>query len=70
LSNEKKVRIAARQEGFKVTGTIGVLLKGLKEGMVSKSEAEGLFKKMKTEKEFRIHPDILDKAMKALDDFQ
>jgi uncharacterized protein len=30
LSNERKVRLAAKEEGFKVAGTIGIILKAAK----------------------------------------
>lgn len=65
LSNERKVRKAAKEEGFIVSGTIGIILKAAKKGLINKSEARSLFEKMKT-KDFRIHPDILQKAINAI----
>lgn len=65
LSNERKVRKAAKEEGFIVSGTIGIILKAVKDGLIDKAEARSLFEKMKT-KDFRIHPDILQKAIKAI----
>ena len=65
LSNEKKVRKAAKEEGFTVCGTIGIILRAVKKELIDKSEAEALFEKMKA-KDFRIHPDILKKAISAI----
>ena len=65
LSNERKVRKAAKEEGFAVSGTIGIILKAAKVGLIEKSEAWTLFEKMKA-KDFRIHPDILQKAINAI----
>jgi predicted nucleic acid-binding protein len=62
LSNERKVRQAAKEEGFKVAGTIGIILKATKLQMIKKSEAVSLLEKMKAP-DFRIHPDILEKAI-------
>lgn len=65
LSNERKVRKAAKEEGFMVSGTVGIILKATKKGLISESEAKSLFEKMKM-KDFRIHPDILQKATEAI----
>ena len=65
LSNERKVRKAAKEEGFAVSGTIGIILKAAKIGLIEKSEANALFEKMKT-RDFRIHPDILQKAINTI----
>ena len=65
LSNERKVRKAAKEEGFSVVGTIGVILKAVKNSLIDMSEAESLLEKMKAE-EFRIHPDILQKAINSI----
>ncbi len=67
LSNEKKVRRAAKEEGFIVSGTIGVILRAANKGIIEKSEAITLLEKMKSH-EFRIHPDMLQKAIMALED--
>ncbi len=65
LSNERKVRKAAKEEGFTVAGTIGIILKAVKGGLIDNAEAMSLFEKMKAE-DFRIHPDILQKAINAI----
>lgn len=41
LSNERKVRNAAKEEGFKVVGTIGVILKANKQGIIKKIRING-----------------------------
>lgn len=65
LSNEKKVRKAAKEEGFAVAGTIGIILKAVKDRIIDKTEAKSLFEKMKAE-DFRIHPDILQEAINTV----
>jgi predicted nucleic acid-binding protein len=67
LSNEKKVRRAAKEEGFIVAGTIGVILRAANKEIIDKSEAITLLEKMQSH-EFRIHPDMLQKAIMALED--
>ena len=67
LSNERKVRLAAKEEGFKVVGTIGIILKAAGLKIIEKSEASSLLEKMRSP-DFRIHPDILQKALQAVKD--
>ncbi len=67
LANERKVRQAAKEEGFAVVGTIGIILKAMKSGLIDKSETTSLLEKMKAE-DFRIHPDILQKAIDAVNE--
>ena len=62
LSNERKVRKAAKEEGFDVVGTVGVILKAVKKKIIEIPEANSLLEKMKSS-DFRIHPDILQKAI-------
>ncbi|MDP3111716.1 MAG: DUF3368 domain-containing protein [Thermodesulfovibrionales bacterium] len=65
LSNERKVRSAAKEEGFKITGTIGIILKAAVKGMVTKEDAELLLENMKDE-DFRIHPELIQQAIDFL----
>src|SRR3989304_8028508 len=67
LSNERKVRKAAKEEGFVVAGTIGIILKAVKRGIIKKPEAIVLLEKMNSQ-DFRIHPDILQRAIIVLKD--
>jgi predicted nucleic acid-binding protein len=62
LSNEKKVRIAAKTEGFIVDGSIGVILRSVTQNLLTMKEATGLLEEVRGE-EFRIHPDIINKAI-------
>ncbi len=62
LSNEKKVRNAAKTEGFIVVGTIGVILRSVTQNLLIAEEAIRLLEKLKGE-EFRNHPDIINKAI-------
>ncbi len=65
LSNERKVRKAAKEEGFAVVGTIGIILKATKNGLISRAEATSLLEKLKAQ-DFRIHPNILQKAIEII----
>jgi len=65
LSNERKVRKAAKEEGFAVVGTIGIILKATKNGLISRPEATSLLEKLKAQ-DFRIHPNILQKAIEVI----
>lgn len=65
LSNERKVRDAAKEEGFKIAGTIGIILKAVVKGMITKEDAELLLENMKAE-DFRIHPDLIQQAIDFL----
>lgn len=65
LTNERKVRIAAREEGFQAVGTIGIILRAAQVRMLEKAEAQSLLDKMR-DTSFRIHPDILQKAQDVL----
>ncbi|MGB7533868.1 MAG: DUF3368 domain-containing protein [Halobacteriota archaeon] len=65
FSNEKKVRIVAKKEGFSVVGTIGVILKGMHQGYLTEEDTLKLLNKLKAS-EFRIHPNIIDHAIDSL----
>lgn len=67
LTNESRVRQAARAEGFAVAGTLGVLLRAVKEGHLPKAEAAVLLERIAAEERmFRIHPALVRKAAEAL----
>ena len=59
------MRKAAKEEGFTVVGTIGIILKAVKNELIDMPEAISLLEKMKAQ-DFRIHPDILQKAMNSI----
>lgn len=63
LSNERKVRAVAKSEGFKVAGTIGIIIKGVEKELLKTSDGRELLKKMKKEEIFRIHPDLINEAI-------
>ncbi len=65
LSNERKVRLAAKEEGFQVVGSIGILLRGVMENILSMKEVLVLLERLK-DKEFRIHPNVIDSAIDSL----
>jgi predicted nucleic acid-binding protein len=59
------VRKAAIEEGFRVAGTIGVILRAAYIHVITVSEALSLLDLMKSE-DFRIHPDLVQEAINAL----
>ena len=65
LSNERKVRKAALEEGFQVVGTIGIILRAAHIRAIAKSEALSLLEQMKSE-DFRIHHDLIREAINTL----
>ena len=67
LSNERKVRIAAKEEGFFVVGTVGVILRGANQGCLTKEEAIKSLNKLKASG-FRIHPSIIGGAIDSLEE--
>lgn len=62
LSNERKVRKAAIEEGFRVAGTIGVILRAAHIQAITMSEALSLLEGMRSA-DFRIHPDLIQEAI-------
>ncbi|MBT9160777.1 MAG: DUF3368 domain-containing protein [Dehalococcoidia bacterium] len=69
LSNERKVRIAAKKEGFYVAGTVGVILRGANQGCLTKEDAIKLLNKLKAS-EFRIHPNIIRNTINSLEELE
>jgi predicted nucleic acid-binding protein len=67
LSNERKVRIVAKSEGFSVVGTIGIVLRGVNHGYFTKEHAQEMLKNLKAS-DFRIHPSIIDRAIDSLEE--
>jgi len=65
LSNERKVRKAAIEEGFRVAGTIGVILRAAHIQAITMSEALSLLELMRSA-DFRIHPDLIQEAINSL----
>ena len=65
LSNERKVRKAAIEEGFRVAGTIGIILRAAYIQAITISEAIFLLEQMRSE-DFRIHPDLIQEAINTL----
>lgn len=65
LSNERKVRKAAIEEGFRVAGTIGVILRAAHMQIITRDVGRGLLETMKSEG-YRIHPDLIRTAIAAL----
>ena len=67
LSNERRVRIAAKEERFFVAGTVGIILRGMNQGCLTKEEAIKLLNKLKASG-FRIHPNIIGSAIDSLEE--
>lgn len=67
LSNERKVRLAAKEEGFNVAGTLGIIFKAAKDGKIERAEARALLESMKAE-DFRIQPDLIQEALSVIEE--
>ncbi len=65
LSNERKVRKAEIEEGFRVAGTIGVILRAAHIQAITMSEALSILELMRSA-DFRIHPDLIQEAINTL----
>jgi len=60
-------RNAAKSEGIKVKGTIGVLFEALKEGIIDKEEALSVLSRFRGDPHnFWIEPDIIKVAMEKI----
>ena len=59
------MRKAAIEEGFRVAGTIGVILRAAHIQAITMSEALSLLELMQSA-EFRIHPDLIQEAINTL----
>ncbi|MBU4140190.1 MAG: DUF3368 domain-containing protein [Euryarchaeota archaeon] len=67
LINERDGRNAAKKEGIKVKGSIGILFDALGEGVIDKKEALGLLSRFREEpQDFWIDPDIIKLAMEKI----
>lgn len=65
LSNERKLRKIARQEGFNVAGTIGIILKAYRTHLINRDDILLTLDRMKDD-EFWIHPDLIQQAISAI----
>lgn len=65
LSNERKVRLVAKKEGFRVVGSVGIVLRCVVENILSMKETLVLLERLK-DREFRIHPNVIDSAIDSL----
>ena len=61
------MRIAAKEEGFQVAGTVGVILRGVSQGCLTKEDGIKLLNKLKASG-FRIHPNIIGNAIDSIED--
>lgn len=67
LMNEREGRDAARKEGLKVKGTIGVIQEAVKKGVISAKEGTGILRKFKgAPQEYWIDPAVIDAAIKKI----
>lgn len=60
------MRKAAVEEGFRVAGTIGVILRAANIRIIARDVARDLLEQMKAE-DYRIHPDLIRAAIVALE---
>src|SRR5271157_4017716 len=67
LTNEIRVRKAAKIEGFKVVGTLGILLRAYTNGQISKEQIDVLLQEIQYHPEtFRIHTKVIQKIRDAV----
>jgi len=67
LMNERDGRNAAKSEGIKVRGSIGVLFDALKAGVINEEEALSILKKFRDNPQvFWIEPEIIKSAMEKI----
>ena len=67
LMNEREGRIAAKSEGLKVKGSIGILFDAVKAGIVDEEGALSILSKFRDNPQvFWIEPDIIKAAMEKI----
>ena len=67
LSNEIKVRNIFKSEGFKVVGTLGIILKAFNIGNINKDKCIELLNNIQANsKEFRFHPKLINKVIEEV----
>ncbi len=67
LMNEREGRNAAKSEGLRVKGTIGVLFDALRAGLISKEEALSILLKFRDSPHvFWVEPDIIEETMEKI----
>ncbi len=67
ITNEIKVRNAIKSEGFKVVGTLGIILKAFNLNKIDKKLCLKLLKHLKSKpKEFRFHPKLISRVIKEV----
>ncbi len=67
LMNERDGRNAAKSEGLKVKGSIGVLFDAFKAGIISKDDALSILSRFKDDPQvFWINPDIIKAAIEKI----
>jgi predicted nucleic acid-binding protein len=67
LMNEREGRIAAKSEGLKVKGSIGILFDAIKAGIVDENGALSILSKFRDNPQvFWIEPDIIKAAMEKI----
>jgi hypothetical protein len=67
LMNEREGRRAAREEGLKVKGTIGIIFEALRGGKITRKKALAILKKFRNHpQDYWIDPEIIDVAMERM----
>mgnify|MGYP006277914347 CR=1 FL=1 len=69
ITNEIKVRNVIKSEGFKVVGTLGIILKAFTFKELNKKKCLTLLNILKENpKDFRFHPKLIDKVIKKVNE--
>ena len=67
ITNELKVRKAIKSEGFKVVGTLGIILRAYNLGKLNKENCINILKKIKSNsKEYRFHSKLINISLNKI----
>ena len=67
LANEIKFRKIVKKLGYKVVGTLGIILKGYSLGNLNKKQTLTILNQLlENYKEFRFHPKLIEKVIKKI----
>lgn len=66
VSDDSKARLAAKELGFEITGTLGVILHALRKGIITKPAAIALLERIPAESTLHISVDFLSETVARL----
>jgi predicted nucleic acid-binding protein len=66
LTDDASARMAAEQMGFRVHGTIGILVRAIRRGQMSGEEVLGILQKVPSKSTLYIKPSLLDEIIREI----